>query len=364
VSRPATAPASATSSSPASPPTRSPATRAVRAIRLRPRSTLALVAASLVGLAGFGWPLFDARLAGASQTSAHTSDAPWLFVGLLALLLAVVLAEVGEGGIDAKAVAVLGVLAGCGAALRPLSGGATGFSFVFLLMIPAGRVLGRSFGFVLGAVTLLASALLTGGVGPWLPFEMLGCAWTGFGAGCLPPARGRWEVALLAAYGALAGLVYGLMLNLSFWPFARYLPAQIAFVPGGSITTNVAHWIRFDLTTSLGFDIPRAAGNAVLTLFLGGPVLAALRRVARRANFAAVPTFTPLPPASREQAAGDFVGDQLRCGVELVDDEAARGGVQRLAAGVQGTHRGLWRSGEPGPIRAGDPLRERPNIDS
>lgn len=287
VSRPVTAPVSTATA--ASTPSAARPSRGVRAIRLRPRSTLALVAASLVGLAGFAWPLFDARLAGASQTSAHTSDAPWLFVGLLALLLAVVLAEVSDGGIDAKAVAVLGVLAGCGAALRPLSGGATGFSFVFFLLIPAGRVLGRSFGFVLGAVTLLASALLTGGVGPWLPFEMLGCAWTGFGAGCLPPARGRWEVAMLAGYGAVSGLLYGLMLNLSFWPFARYLPPQIAFVPGGSIGANLVHWVRFDLTTSLGFDIPRAVGNALLVLVLGGPILVALRRVARRAAFDAPP---------------------------------------------------------------------------
>jgi energy-coupling factor transport system substrate-specific component len=264
---------------------------AVSVVRLRPRATAALVAATVVGVVGFGWPLFDARLAGASSRTAHSSDASWLFVGLLALLLAIVLAEVSEGGIDAKAVAVLGVLAGCGAALRPLSGGATGFSFMFVLLIPAGRVLGRNFGFVLGAVTLLASALLTGGVGPWLPFEMLGFAWTGFGAGCLPPMRGRGEVLLLAGYGAVAGLLYGLLLNLSFWPFALYLPPQIQFVPGGSIATNIAHWVRFDLTTSLGFDIPRAVGNAVLVLFLGGPVLAALRRVARRASFSAVATF-------------------------------------------------------------------------
>jgi energy-coupling factor transport system substrate-specific component len=268
------------------------ATRPTRAVRLRPRSALALAAATMVGVLGFGWPLLDARLAGSSASTAHASDAPWLFIGLLALLLAVVLAEVSEGGIDAKAVAVLGVLAGCGAALRPLSGGATGFSFVFFLLIPSGRVLGRSFGFVLGAVTLLASALLTGQVGPWLPFEMLGAAWTGFGAGCLPAGvRGRAEVALLAAYGAASGLLYGLLLNLSFWPFARYLPPQISFVPGGTIATNVAHWVRFDLTTSLGFDIPRAVGNAVLVVFLGGPVLTALRRVARRANFAASPDF-------------------------------------------------------------------------
>jgi energy-coupling factor transport system substrate-specific component len=265
---------------------------AITAVRIRPRSAAALFAATVVGIVGFGWPLLDAGLAGSSASESHASDAPWLFVGLLCLLLAVVLAEVSEGGIDAKAVAVLGVLAGCGAALRPLSGGATGFSFVFFLLIPAGRVLGRNFGFVLGAITLLASALLTGQVGPWLPFEMLGCAWTGYGAGCLPRATGRREVALLATYGAVSGLLYGLLLNLSFWPFALYLPPQVSFVPGGSISTNVAHWVRFDLTTSLGFDIPRAVGNAVLVLFLGGPVLAALRRVSRRANFAATPTFT------------------------------------------------------------------------
>jgi hypothetical protein len=138
---------------------------AISAIQVRPRSALALFAASVVGVMGFGWPLLDSRLAGRSAATAHAADAPWLFIGLLALLLAVVLAEVSEHGIDAKAVAVLGVLAGCGAALRPLSGGATGFSFVFFLLIPAGRVLGRNFGFVLGAVTLLASALLTGQVG-------------------------------------------------------------------------------------------------------------------------------------------------------------------------------------------------------
>ena len=268
---------------------------ALSAVRVRPRSAFALFAASVVGVIGFGWPLLDSRLAGTSTTAAHADDAPWLFIALLALLLAVVLAEVSENGIDAKTVAVLGVLAGCGAALRPLSGGATGFSFVFFLLIPAGRAFGRNFGFVLGAITLLASALLTGQVGPWLPFEMLGCAWTGFGAGCLPRAGGRRELAVLAAYGAVSGLLYGLILNLSFWPFARYLPAQIAFVPGGSIGDNLIRWVRFDLTTSLGFDIPRALGNAVLVLALGGPVLAALRRVARRAAFDAPVELAPLP---------------------------------------------------------------------
>jgi energy-coupling factor transport system substrate-specific component len=250
------------------------------AVRIRSRSALALVAASAVGLVAFFWPFADAGLAGS-----HSADAPWLFAALLPLVLAVVFAELSDDGLDAKAVAVLGIVAGIDAALRPLSGGGSGFTFIYLLLICGGRVFGRGFGFALGALTMLTSALLTAGVGPWLPFQMLGAAWVGLGAGCLPRVRGRAEILLLAAYGAAAALVYGALLNLSFWPFARYYPDQIAFVPGGSLHTNLLHWWRFDITTSLGFDVPAAVGNAVLVLVLARPVLVALRRVARRASF-------------------------------------------------------------------------------
>jgi energy-coupling factor transport system substrate-specific component len=280
------------------------------ALALRPRSALAVTAVTLAGLAGFTWPLF----AGGRLAGSHAVDAPWLFVALLPLLLAVVFAEVSDGGLDVKGVALLGVLAACGAALRPLGGGATGFQPMFFLLLPAGRVFGRGFGFVLGAVTMFAGALLTGGVGPWLPFEMLGAAWVGFGAGCLPRARGRWEIALLAAYGAVAGLLYGLLLNLWFWPFAHDLPPAIAFVPGGSLATNLLHWVHHDVATSLGFDVPRALTTAALVVIAGRPVLLALRRAARRALFegsgkgVAVDT----PVQEEEDGRGDRAGRRER----------------------------------------------------
>jgi energy-coupling factor transport system substrate-specific component len=88
----------------------------------------------------------------------------------------------------------------------------------------------------------------------------------------------------------VTGLLDGLLLNLSFWPFARYYPEQIAFDPHGATSTNLLHWLRFDVTTSLGFDVPRAVGNALLILAVGAPVLLALRRVARRAAFGACST--------------------------------------------------------------------------
>lgn len=266
-------------------------TRTTRAIRLRPRSTIALVVASLAGVLAFSWPFLLRRPS--SSGVAHATDAPWIFLVVLPLLLIVVLAEISEGGIDAKAIALLGVLAACGAALRTLGGDVTGASPVFFLLMPAGRVLGRGFGFTLGALTLFGSALLTGGVGPWLPFQMLAAGWVGLFAGCLPRAAGRLEVLLLAAYGALAGLVYGAITDLWFWPFTTTgLSPQISYVAGANWLTNLHHFWAFYLTTSLGFDIPRALANAVLVLVAGRPVLLALRRTARKAAFGAVPVFT------------------------------------------------------------------------
>src|SRR4051812_7250193 len=122
---------------------------------------------------------------------------------------------------------------------------------------------------------------------------MVAAGWVGFGAGCLPRAGGRTELALLGSYAAFAGLAYGLVMNLWFWPFAHDYPAAISYVPGGGWQTNLVHWLHHDVVTSLGFDLPRAVGNLVLVLVAGRPVLAALRRAARRAAFDAPVVFVP-----------------------------------------------------------------------
>ncbi|CAM8649518.1 ECF transporter, substrate-specific component [Acidimicrobiia bacterium] len=266
---------------------------AVSAVALRPRSWMLLFVASLLGIIAFGWPLF----AGATSAAdlAHTGDAPWIFVILVPLLLGVILAELAEGSLDSKAIALLGVLAACGAALRLPSGGVAGFEPVFFLLIPAGRVLGRGFGFVLGALTLFVSALLTGGVGPWLPFQMFGAAWIGFFAGCLPPLRGRAELWMLAGYGAASALAYGLVLNLWFWPFVVGGETAISYEAGAGFTENLQHFWAFHISTSFGFDIPRAVFTAVFMLIAGRPVLGALRRVSRRAAFGMAVEFDSSP---------------------------------------------------------------------
>ncbi len=274
------------------------AAQAARAVRVRPRAAAALTLVSLVGLLAFCWPLFVQP----GSTLAGRADAPWLFVLLLPLLLAVVLAAIADGGMDAKSVAVLGVLAAVGAALRPLGGGVAGFEPVFFLLVLAGRALGRGFGLVLGAVTLFASALLTAGVGPWLPFQMLAAGWVGFLAGCLPRATGRVEVVLVTVYAAAAGLAYGVLMNLWLWPFTAGLDSGLSFVAGAPLGENLGRFVAFTLVTSLGFDLPRALTTAALVAVTARPVLLALRRAARRAEFDAVAEFDP--PATTAAAMG------------------------------------------------------------
>lgn len=260
-----------------------------RAIRLGRRSTLLLMLTSAFGLLAFAWPLLVH--ASASADTAHGGDAPWVFVVLVPLLIAIVVAELSEGGIDAKAIALLGILAACFAALRIASPGLDGFEPEWFLLIASARVFGRGFGFVLGAVAMFTSALITGGIGPWLPFQMLAAAWVGFGAGSLPPATGRRERFVLAGYGAVAALVYGMLTNFWFWPFVAGSTTTYSFVPGAGVAANLHRFLLFDLTTSMGFDLTRAVTCAVLILVLGRPVLAALRRASRRAVFEPTITF-------------------------------------------------------------------------
>jgi energy-coupling factor transport system substrate-specific component len=259
------------------------------ALVLRPRSAAVLTLTSLVGVVAFCWPLF-AHPRG-TENNAHAGDAPWLFLILLPLVLAVLFAELSEGALDAKAVAMLGVLAAFGAGLR-LPGGGAGVELVFFLVVLGGYALGRGFGFVLGALTLFASALLTAGVGPWLPFQMLGCAWVGLFAGFLPhPRRVSLQLVVLAAYGVVSAFAYGLILNLWFWPFGISASSSLAFVPDASLLLNLRHFWAFHVSSSLGFDAVRAVSNVVLLLAVGRPVLAALRRAARRAAFGEAVTF-------------------------------------------------------------------------
>lgn len=272
-----------------------------RAIPLRWPAAAAVSLVCVVGVLAFVWPF----MVSAAFATSHGNDAPWFFAVLLALLALVCLAELTSGRLDAKTIAVLGVAAAAGGGMRLLSAGTAGLEPMFFVVIVAGRVLGPGVGFVSGSLAVTTGALLTGGVGPWLPFQMICAGAVGLGAGLLPVAEGsRTERWVVAGYALVTGLAYGLMMNLWFWPFlGPNAPAGMGFVPGAPVSENLAHYGVFYLATSLGWDLPRGVLNAVLVLVAGPALLRVFRRAARRAAFDAPVAFEQ--PSPRTAPGGD-----------------------------------------------------------
>lgn len=255
-------------------------------VQLGWRSWSLIVASSLLGLFALGWPLL---LPAVDMPTEHAADAPFILAAMLPLILLLVVAQISDGGLDSKALAMLGVLSAINAVIRPaLGAGTAGVESVFFLIILAGRVFGPGFGFLLGYTSLFASALLTAGVGPWLPFQMMCAGWVGLAAGLLPRrVRGKGEIAMLMGLGVVAAYVFGVLLNLWFWPFVTGVgvdgvaTGSLDYVPGAPFLDNLTSFLWFTLLTSTaGWDTGRAITTAVAILVLGRPLLTVLRRAA------------------------------------------------------------------------------------
>ena len=247
-------------------------------IKFTSKNSLVLSLASLLSIAGFTWPFFYA-----GEDLPQTQVFFWLAIVAAAVL---VMVEISSARLDAKSVALLGVLAALISALRPLGAGAVGIEPMWFVLILSARVFGASFGFLLGIISMFASALLTGGVGPWLGYQMFAAAWIGLAAGLLPKrVRGRNEIAMLLAFGVFAAGAFGILMDLQFWPWALGSNTQLSYIPGGSIAENLSRFITFHFASAMAWDIPRAICTSVLILFTGPSVLSALRRTYTRAAF-------------------------------------------------------------------------------
>ncbi len=271
-------------------------------------SSIVLAVASTLGAVAFVYPFLLSLFHRQGSDNREGVVIPLLFAALAAACLALLLSELqgwASGPSRSRLVALLGVLVAFDAALR-LIPSLLGASPIFLLIILTGYCYGAEFGFLMGSLTLLFSALITGGIGPWLPYQMLAAGWVGMTAGWLPRLHSRWEVALLAAFGAAWGFLFGALMNLWFWPFVAPgidQPVGLYWHPGMSLSETVRTYARFYLTTSLAFDGTRALGNAALVLLLGHPVIAVLDRYRQRFTWQ---PWVPLQPAP-EPAQGRAV---------------------------------------------------------
>lgn len=265
-------------------------------------TVLTYTVTSLVGAAAFLYPFWLPEVAkDASGMQAHAGDSALMVMLLVGICFAVLLLEVQRTAVSTKAIALLGVLVAINATLRFVEAavpGPGGFSPIFPLIVLGGYVFGGGFGFLLGALTLLVSALLTGAVGPWLPYQMFTAGWIGLSAPLCRPAvqllggpGARGEVWVVAVFAAYWGLLYGAIMNIWFWPFVAG-SAQMYWEPGIGLWATVQRYLLFYAVTSLWWDVARMAGNFVLVAVTGIAVLRVLRRFQVRLAFSYQPATT------------------------------------------------------------------------
>ena len=255
---------------------------AVLAMATRARPVVVYFLVVAVGAAAFLYPFWLPAQAVPAQ--AHAADAPLLAAVVGALAVVAVTLEVRRGTMGGATVAILGMLSAAAGLLRllDLPGGGNG---IFFLIILAGAAFGPRFGLLLGLAAMAVSAILTGGVGPWLPFQMLALAWMGGGAGFVGRltaglVRGA-EVGVLALYGWAWGFLYGAVMNLWFWPFVRD-GGPLSWDPALGPAGTIARYWRFYVITSFGWDAAGAIVNAGLIVATGAPILATMRRFSHR----------------------------------------------------------------------------------
>lgn len=230
----------------------------------------------------------------ARNQSTQAATFPIMISLIIVLCLLIVIFEAQSSLLDSKIIAFFGVLIAINAGLRFLENaipGPGGFSPTFFLIILSGYFFGNRIGFLLGAMTMFVSGLITGGIGPWLPGQMITAGWIGQSAVLIRILvnKLRWkdkpvEIWLLAAFGALWGMVYGVIMNLWFWPFLGAGAGQ-TFTQTVGFLDNLQRYTAYYLATSLVWDITRAIGNILIISLMAKPVLKIFQRFQLRFSF-------------------------------------------------------------------------------
>ena len=167
----------------------------------------------------------------------------------------------------ARELVVIAVLCAIGVAGRSAFFMLPQFKPVMALTIIAGVAFGGETGFLVGAVTMLASNVLFS-QGPWTPWQMFSMGIIGFLAGVL--FRKGWlrrSRGSLAVFGAFAAVViYGGIMN----------PASVIMWSSGALNWNM---ILASYISGLPMDLVHALATVIFLLLAAEPMLEKLDRI-------------------------------------------------------------------------------------
>lgn len=245
-----------------------------------------LCGGTLLGFHAFAWPLYLPE----SNFFLFQPDSARALALLIAVIaIAFVSVDISKGALDSKSVAVLGVLAALIASLRLVGAGAIGVEPMWFLLIIASFVFGTRTGFALGVLSLGISSIITGGIGPWLPFQMMAAGWIGLISGLVgSTARNisaRKQKLVLVGISVFASLSFGFLMDLQLWPWLAGTDTQLSFLPGDSVANNLEKFVAFHFATALAWDIPRALTTATLVVITATPIMKSLERAKLRLAF-------------------------------------------------------------------------------
>ena len=245
--------------------------------RFKGASLLALILTSAISILAFIWPFLI------HEKQSHPQ---WLFLLATPFALLLLMISVSNNELDSKSVALLAVLTALIAALRPMGTGAVGIEPMWFVLILSARVFGPSFGFLLGTLSMFLSAILTGGMGPWVAYQSFAAGWIGLGVALIPRSlRAKREIFALALYGVCAAEFFGIAMDLQFWPWALGADTQLSYLAGAPIGENFSRFFSYHFLSAMAWDIPRAVFTASLIVIAGKPILHTLRRAHTRAAF-------------------------------------------------------------------------------
>lgn len=218
------------------------------------------VAAEVVAVAAVPVVLALCAWFGVEQTALFS-----MVVVACALLLFFAGYEAGRPRLrDIMPVAVLAALAAAG---RILFAPFPSFKPVSAIAIIGGAVFGRRSGFMIGALSALASNFFFG-QGPWTPWQMYAWGMVGYGAGLLAQAGLAEKLPVMCGYGFLSGFGYGFVLNL--WSIVGFFHPE-------SFAQIVAVY-----AAALPFDATHAVATVAFLLALYAPWRRKLARIRRK----------------------------------------------------------------------------------
>ncbi len=162
-----------------------------------------------------------------------------------------------------KELAVLAVLVAISTIGRFVFAWLPGFKPVTAITIIAAIWLGKEAGFVIGSLSAVVSNFYFG-QGPWTPFQMFAWGMLGFLAGLLSKTL-RKNATILCVFGALAGILYSLTLDIwtTIWAEGTF-----------SLSRFIAA-----VATSLPTTVEYAVSNIIFLLILAKPIGEKLRRI-------------------------------------------------------------------------------------